>query len=154
MATLSDYIIKIANIDAAIENALQNEVTEAVKEAIVAEAQAAVYDAYTPKFYSRRNGEGGILDKNSIIIEVHGTELTAKDNPTWQHLWGGTFPDKPLADALADGDARFNFARAGQRPFHEAAKRRVISDGTAEDALRRGLARQGIDTSGMTFKLT
>lgn len=159
MADLDDLIVKVANIDAAIENALENEVALAVKDAIVAAARENVYDAYTPKFLHRRNGSGGILDTESIRVEVNGTELTAMDTypgikgpKGWQQLWKGDTPDGRLAEAIASGDRRYNMHLAGPRPFHEEAKRRVISEGTAEAALRAGLARQGYDTSGMKFQ--
>ncbi|MBO7150393.1 MAG: hypothetical protein J6V82_01445, partial [Clostridia bacterium] len=82
--------------------------------------------------------------KNSMTHEVPGTELIVRDEPQWQQLWGGHEPSDKLVEALAAGDARFHFAKAGPRPFHEETKRRIIADGTLEDALRRGLERQGI----------
>ena len=151
MAELNDLIVRVANIDAAIENALENEVAASVKDAIVASARENVYDAYTPKFLHRRNGNGGILDTESIKITVNGTELTASDDASWQHLWGGAVPSVRLAEAIASGDRKYNMHNAGPRPFHERAKQRVRSEGTAEAALRKGLARQGYDTSEMTF---
>ncbi len=154
MASLDSVISRIQNLDAAIEDALDKEVAEAIKETLVAVAREKVYDAYTPKFLSRRDGNGGVLDKNSMTHEAHGTELTVWDRPKWQQLYGGTIPAEELVEALAKGDARFHFAEAGERPFHEAAKQRVISDGTAEEALRRGLQRQGIDTSNLQIFFT
>ncbi len=161
MAELDYLIGKLQNLDAMIEDALKNEVADAVKEAIVESARQNVYDVYSPKFRSRRGDAtgdyygrttGGITDKESIIIEVHGTELIASDNAAWQQLWGGTIPSGRLAEAIASGDKRYNMQNAGPRPFHEKAKQELISSGIAENALRRGLERQGIDTTGMTFK--
>lgn len=154
MAELNNIIQKVSVLEAEIEDALRVEVADAVREAIVKSAKENVYDAYSPQFLSRRNGVGGILDKNSITIKVNGTELTATDDPTWQHLWGGNYPDERLAEAIAGGERRFNMHNAGPRPFHEKAKEELLSSGAIEDALRRGLARQGIDTSGVTFIIT
>lgn len=152
MESISDAIAKVAGIDAAIENALKNEVATAVRDAIVASALKNVYAAYSPSFMSRRDGAGGILDPNSVRIVVEGTELTARDEATWQQLWGGEVPKKRLADAIATGDTRFHMQRAGPRPFHQKAKERIIADGTAAEALRRGLARQGYDASDIALE--
>lgn len=152
MASLKDTIQKIASIDAAIESALQVEVADAVKKALVESAYANVYNAYTPEFLSRRYENGGIADENNINITVSGNELTASDDAPWQQLWGGAVPSGRLAEAIAEGDPRYNMGNAGPRPFHEDAKQRLIDSGEADRALRAGLARQGIDTNGMTFR--
>ncbi len=161
MAELNDLINKITRIDALVENALRNEVAEAVKDAIVESARQNVYEAYTPVFESRRNGNGGILDRKSIDVEVRGNELIAKDNPDWQQLWGGHGtgigswrPSTRLSEAIANGERRFNMHRAGPRPFHEKAKEELISSGAAEEALKRGLARQGLNIDGLSITIT
>lgn len=152
MATLKETIQKVASIDRAIESALQIEVADAVKKALVESAYENVYNAYTPEFLSRRYGDGGIADEDNINVTASGNELTASDDAPWQQLWGGTVPSGRLAEAIAEGDPRYNMGNAGPRPFHESAKRQLIDSGEAERALRAGLARQGIDTSGMTFR--
>lgn len=151
MGDLDRIISMLPKIDDAIEDALKQEVADVVKKAIVDSARKNVYDAYTPIFYSRRNGAGGILDPNSVKIEAHGSELVAWDAAEWQQLWGGRIPEISLAEALASGSERFNFQRAGPRPFHEQAKEYLIQSGELERALRQGLARQGYDTSNATF---
>ena len=161
MSQIDDVIRRISNIDSAVEDALKNEVSSVVKDAIVQSARENVYDAYpNPKFYSRRNGAGGILDRESIDVEVRGTELTAKDNPDWQQLWGGGGlgvgswrPAKRLAEAIAEGDRHYYMAEAGPRPFHEKAKEKMIADGSIDRALKKGLKRQGYDTSDITFNI-
>ena len=160
MGDLNDVMAKIAELDAAIENALEIEVAEVIKNYLVESAYQNVYEAYTPEFYSRRYGNGGILDKDSIDIDVHGNELIAMDTlpgvegpKGWQQLYGGDVPDGRLAEAIASGDPKYNMDKAGSRPFHEIAKELAIESGEIEDALRRGLKRQGIDASGYTFKI-
>lgn len=156
MSELDQAIQKMASLEAAIEDALRNEGAEAVKEAIVASGDRYVYSTYQPQFNRRRGmgNTGGILDKNSIKVEVHGNELTARDNADWQQLFGGKKPNASLADAIATGNPRFHMEKAGPRPFHEHAKRAVIESGILESALRRGLVRQGYDVSGLTFTFT
>lgn len=168
MASLNDAIIKYGALDRAIENALKNEVAEVVRGAVADAALQAVYNTYTPMFLSRRDptyGGGdtmasraghGITDPESVEIEVHGNELVAKDNPDWQQLWGDRSwrPAKRLAEAIATGDPRYHMDKAGPRPFHDTAKQIAIDSGEVERALRKGLERQGIDTTGMSFKIT
>ena len=162
MATLHEVLEKVAKIEVAVENALENEGADAVRQAVIDAAKKYVYDAYPdPMFHSRRYGNGGILDPHSVVIEVHGTELIAKDDPDWQQLWGGSGtgtgswrPAKRLSEAIASGDRRYNMHNAGPRPFHEHAKEEVIASGALEEALRRGLARQGFDASDATFRFT
>lgn len=164
--SLSDAIWKYNGIEAAIDNALRNEVAEVVRGAIADAALESVYNAYTPTFLSRRDpthGGGftsaaraghGITDPESIEIDVRDNELVARDIADWQHLWGGQKPSGRLAEAIATGDPRYNMEKAGPRPFHDTAKQIAIDSGEVERALRRGLERQGIDTSGMKFKIT
>lgn len=164
---LQRAIEKYAKLDRAIENALQNEVAEVVKGALAQAAIEEVYDTYTPKFLSRRdpvygggstrvsNAGGGITDKTQMHVEVVGNTLTVSDDAPYQQLWGGTRPSSPrLAEAIATGDPRFHMEKAGPRPFHEKAKRKVIESGDAEKALIAGLKRQGIDVTGLKFELT
>ena len=61
MASLDAVISNISRLDDAVEDALNNEVAEAVKDAIVIVAREKVYDSYTPEFLSIRNGSGGIF---------------------------------------------------------------------------------------------
>lgn len=140
-----------AAMELAISDALQNEVAEVVKKAIVESARENVYEAYDPVFLSRNAENGGLLDEGNLAVSVTGTELTVENLTPFQHLWGGQYPSETLTDVIESGDSRFHMGSAGARPFMEPAKQAVISGGEAVDALRRGLQRQGIDTTGMTF---
>lgn len=167
MGDLQKAIEKYAKLESAIENALKNEVAEVVKGALAQAAIEEVYDAYDPEFLSRRDpihgatnkwlktSGGGITDKNQMHVEAVGNTLTVSDDAPYQQLWGGTRPSSPrLAEAIATGDPRFHMEKAGPRPFHEKAKRKVIDSGAAEQALIAGLRRQGIDVTGLEFELT
>lgn len=167
MGDLQRAIEKYAKLDLAIENALKNEVAEVVKGALAQAAIEEVYDAYEPEFLSRRDpvhgatnkwlktSGGGITDKSQMHVEAVGNTLTVSDDAPYQQLWGGTRPSSPrLAEAIATGDPRFHMEKAGPRPFHEKAKRKVIDSGDAEKALIAGLKRQGIDVTGLEFELT
>lgn len=158
---INEAMQKISRLKSAVHDALENEVADVVKNYLVESAYENVYEAYTPEFYSRRYGtknkpdqkNGGIMDKESVKIDVHDTTLTAKDEADWQQLWGGTRPSGMLADAIATGDSRFYMGNAGPRPFHEEAARMAVESGEVEDALRNGLERQGYQISDGTIGL-
>ena len=168
MPQIDDVVKKYSALDLAITNALENEVAEVVRAAVSEAAIQEVYETYFPDFLSRRDpqyGGGdtsasrrghGITDPNSVEITVNGNELIAKDNPDWQQLYGSRTwrPATRLAEAIATGDARYHMEKAGPRPFHDTAKHIAIESGAVERALREGLKRQGIDSSGLTFKIT
>lgn len=165
MGDLADAIKKIDRLQSAIENALEREVADVVRNAIAETAIDLVYDAYDPEFLSRRDpkrgggntkaskARGGITDPSSVTVYVSGNELIAADEAPWQQLWGGEIPNSALADAIATGDKRFNMAKAGPRPFHAEAKKRLLESGEIEKALRAGLKRQGYDVSGLEFEI-
>lgn len=159
MSDITTVINKISNLERYIEDALNNEVAEVIKKIVAETAREKVY-AYTPMFVSRRGDDGGdfydrttggITDPNSIYVHATGSRLVAYDISEWQQLWNGSRPESRLAEAIATGDPRFHMANAGPRPYHAAAKEAILRSGKVEEALRRGLARQGVDTSGITF---
>ena len=145
--SLAEALAKLGKIDAAISNALSVEVAEAVREAVHDAAMTEVYEAYEPRFMSRRMESGGLIDPENTVISVAGTTLTAENVTGLQNLWGGN-DDSPLAPIVQDGVEAYHMPFP--RPFMDAAKEQLIN-GKAEEALRRGLTRQGIDVSGVTF---
>lgn len=151
--TISEAIFKLTKLEAAIEDVLKHEVLDEAKKAIVDSAKRNVYDAYTPEFYSRRNGLGGILDPTEIQYDVNATELVAWQAADWQQLYGGQKPEISLAEAIASGSKRFYFQNAGPRPFHAQAEKYLIQSGKAREALRRGLMRKGYITDDGFFSL-
>ena len=149
MGDISDAILRLKNIDAAITNALETEVAEEAKLAVKDAAERNVYAAYTPEFYSRRKEKGGIKDPDNIICHVSGDTLTVDNVTGLQNLWGGG-NTSVLTPIVEEGDAAYHMGKAGPRPFMDFAKELLLA-GRAEAALRRGLERQGISTEGLTF---
>lgn len=135
----------------AIASAMQNEVADAFKKAIVRSAQERVYDAYEPEFYSRGINDNSIIDEDALLVNATDAEITIEQQTPFQQLWGGERPASRLVDAIESGDPRFNMGKAGARKFMEPAKEDFIKSGEAEAALKQGLQRNGIDTTGMTF---
>lgn len=137
-ANVSDFIAKL---DAAIDDVMQNEVAEGAKKALQRAAQSEVY-SYTPQFYSRRGASGGIADTANMTVDYGNKTLTLQDDAPWQQLYGGTRPGERLAEALASGSARYNFHRAGPRPFHEKAEQDYAVSEFGRD-LKLGLMARG-----------
>lgn len=147
MGLTDEYIGKMANLNAAITDALANEVAEGFKQAVANEVLKDVY-SYPATFVSRRGTAGGIADPENIITFANGDTLTADNVTGLQNLWGGG--DSNLLTPIVEGGVT-NYHMPGPRPFMENAKESFVSSGAAEAALRAGLRRQGIDESGMSF---
>lgn len=123
------------NLEAAIEDALRNEVKDAALYAIKDSAITQVYMAYKPKFFSRRYS---LADDDSYKCEANGNTLTITYTGELQNLWGNTHHED-LGDVISEGLENFNM------PF----PRPWMDDGvqgnmpSIEAALKRGLERQG-----------
>ena len=123
MGISADIAAFSAALDAAIDGAMQGPVLDGAKDAIQRAAMTYVYRAYTPKFYSRRMSGGGLADPNTKRASYGDKTLLIQDVTTWQHLWGGEYPGEMLAEAVANGDASYNFGKAGPRSFMPEAER-------------------------------
>lgn len=145
--SISEVIAQLARMESAISDALGNEVAHEAKNCIREAALSEVY-SYTPEFESRRMGNGGLIDENNMVDSVTGTTLTVQNVTPLQNLWGGTHTE-PLTPIIEDGLPNYNMPYP--RPFMDKAKETLLN-GRAEEALRMGLARQGIDTSGLAFE--
>ena len=148
MATLNEAIAKVQRLNAAVSNALEIEVAEEAKACIKEAALSEVY-SYVPKFESRRMENGGLIDPDNMITTVVGNTLTVQNVTGLQNLWGGN-DTSPLTPIVEDGVP--NYYMPYPRPFMETAKEMLVN-GRAEAAFRRGLARQGIDVSGMITEI-
>lgn len=151
--TIAQAIEKLSIIDAAITDALANEVAEAAVEAVQKSAKDNVYDAYSGPMAAFRRGEnGGLLDPHNIITIAEGNTLTISNVAGLQNRFypeGAQKDPSRLTPIIEEGLKAYHQPRP--RPFMQHAKDILIS-GTAENALRRGLARQGIEiTNGITF---
>ena len=123
------------NLEAAIEDALRNEVKDAALYAIKDSAITQVYMAYKPKFFSRRYS---LADDDSYKCEANRNTLTITYTGELQNLWGNTH-NEDLGDVIAQGWDNFNM------PFPRPWMDEGIQDNmpSIEAALKRGLERQG-----------
>lgn len=140
---MSDLAAFMAKLDAAIDSTMQSEVAEGAKKALRAAAYSEVYGAYSPEFFSRRMDAGGLSDVGQMETSYGGKTLTVQDMASWQQLYGGSAPGGRLAEAIASGDSRYHFHKAGPRPFHEEAEQQFAASGEFERLLAAGLRAAG-----------
>lgn len=135
MAELAQMIAKLKRLDKAIDNALANEVADEVRKTIVLSAMEVVY-SYKPAFDSRRMEQGGLIDDDNMIATVSNHTLIVENVTRAQdNQWA------KLTPIVEEGQEGWNMPYP--RPFMEVAEK-TLALGWAENALRRGLARQGI----------
>lgn len=140
---MSDLAAFMAKLDAAIDSTMQSEVAEGAKKALIAAAYSEVYGAYSPEFFSRRMDAGGLSDVGQMETSYGGKTLTVQDMASWQQLYGGSAPGGRLAEAIASGDSRYHFHKAGPRPFHEEAEQQFAASGEFGRLLAAGLRAAG-----------
>lgn len=140
---MSDLAAFMAKLDAAIDSTMQSEVAEGAKKALRAAAYSEVYGAYSPEFFSRRMDAGGLSDVGQMETSYGGKTLTVQDMASWQQLYGGSAPGSRLAEAIASGDSRYHFHKAGPRPFHEEAEQQFATSGEFGNLLAAGLRAAG-----------
>lgn len=140
---MSDLAAFMAKLDAAIDSTMQSEVAEGAKKALRAATYSEVYGAYSPEFFSRRMDAGGLSDVGQMETSYGGKTLTVQDMASWQQLYGGSAPGGRLAEAIASGDSRYHFHKAGPRPFHEEAEQQFAASGEFGRLLAAGLRAAG-----------
>ena len=123
MGITADIAAFSAKLDAAIDSAMQGPVLDGAKEAIQKAAFTYVYNAYQPKFYSRRMTGGGLASPGTKTADYGDKTLVIRDKTPWQHLYGGPYPGEELAEAIASGSTRYHFQNAGSRSFMPEAER-------------------------------
>lgn len=154
-----------AQIKAAIEDAMRNEVFDVIKVYGRKAIQETVYDVYEPTWYTRRYDDGGALDENNWIIGSTGVKNMSmvinnemQPNPvvvnfnTGEVSHANVTTDKDLSYLIVKGYdvyPRYDFPREGReymepRDFitSTANKLRAHSYDTHE-AMAEGLIRNG-----------
>ena len=138
-------------VNEATDAAMIVDVSNLAKSEISLEGFEDVYEAYDPKFYSRRGDKlGGILDEQEMEIKYDGIgkpikTLEIHSGAPFQHLWGGEYPQNDdLTDAVESGNPKYNMQHAGTRPFYAPAEIRLeksgIFDATLEKSVQGAMA--------------
>ena len=121
-----------------ISSTLQNEVAETVKEEMQTTIQRTVYDAYTPKQYSRRLSDGGMLDGKNIQTMSDGHTLTVKNIAPLDN--GRT--DYALDDIIVN---RGVLGYPQGRDFYSETIEQMENNGRCIKALKDGLKKRGYE---------
>lgn len=144
MALCADLQNFMDDLDNAISGVMQTDVADIIKAEISESAKENVYAAYEPKFYSRRMGDGGVMDTRTMEQSYDGSQPDVKtlevySTAPWQQLWGGTVPKDDLSDAIEAGTKKYNMAKAGPRPFYGPAERHLTETGLIDAVLEKGV---------------
>ena len=134
MSVLSEYLNVIARLKRAIDESLETDVANAVKEEMSQKVHDEVYDAYAPLYPdSRREDRGGLSSVFNYDSRVEpGHLLIVENNTPAQHPTA-----LPLTEIVEEGLKEYHMPFA--RPFVELTEKSV----NAEDALTEGLHLRG-----------
>ncbi len=102
--TLSDLF---AHIEKDVQDTLEHEVAEEVKETMSQAVQTSVYDVYDPFVYTCRFNNGGLMCTNNMKSRVEGNTLTVTNETPLDN--GRT--DYSLTDIVVNGLGRQPFPR-------------------------------------------
>ena len=135
-------------LEAAITDALREEVSTIVIAEAEASAQENVYDAYDPDKYIRRES---LLDDESYTSVVNGNELTLYAHVDGNPMYRGTDGWDPgdITEIIERGyryhwkNSRIFKGQPYPRPWMDKAIENGLADGQIELALEIGLQRQG-----------
>lgn len=137
MSVIQDYMQIRGLLDAAIENALRDDVADGLKKAIQEEAQTRVYDAY-PVSSKRRKENGGLIDDVTMLTSVDGLTLTLENTAEPQHASG-----IPLTPIVEGGWSSWH--QPGPREFMDQACGKYVDNGGADSDLADALRDAGFE---------
>lgn len=142
MSVIQDYMQIRALLDAAIENALRDNVADGLKKAIQEKAQENVYSyhASPSAMYKRREENGGLIDEATMITTVEGLTLTLENAAEPQHANG-----IDLTPIVEEGDPDWHQPFA--RPFMDEARNEYVDNGKADSDIAAALRGMGFTAS-------
>lgn len=160
---LNDLMV---DIQSAINNTLENEVFEEVKETELRHIQTDVYDVYEPTVYIRRYKSGGMGDSNNIVIlDDDGNNSVTNGNLSVVNVTlpnpyarDGATTNKDLPELIEYGDEnyldKYPFATGYDYPGEPYGLARPFTANTIDElqttkahivALKKGLSSKGFD---------
>ena len=145
MSILDDYLAIKAKLQQDVEEVLLTHVAPAVMVEMQEQVQEKVYDAYSPRVYVRRSGNGGLGDPRNYeaSVEVGTMTLTVenltKDDGYWRPPG---MPDRFLTPVVESG-AGYDYKSPGPRPFNQATEQEVVKNGMVDRELKIGLTARG-----------
>lgn len=127
---------------AAIQDAMEHEVLDVAKEALVESAVQRVYDAYPEATGYQRRQRGGLMDIHNLNHSVESFDntvtLTVSNDTPFQ---GSPADYTDLPTVITEGNTAFR--QPFPRPFMWEGVNDVVENGEIMAALDRGLARHG-----------
>lgn len=150
----TDIDALLADVQKSINKSLKDEVMEAVREVELKHIQDDVLDVYSPSIYNRR-GSGGIDDVRNIVGTVKDGRLTVENETPFNEAYGSRNHGTGLAYMINEGgnsehDYDYGFRGmeapyAEPRPFIESTIEELDKTEIIEEALARGMKKDGID---------
>ncbi len=141
MSFIQKYNDLLAKLETAVDDALEHEVAEEVKDIMEEQTEYQVYsyEASAMAMATRRLDNGGLGDRRNMISAVlPGHELTMENVTPFQFPTNG---DEALSDVVEKGLPGYKQPRP--RPFMAGTQAEAVSSGRAYRALKEGLKRQG-----------
>ena len=118
-----------------MQKVLKNEVSEKVKDNMTSAINKTVYAAYTPEYYDRRMGNGGLIDKGNMEANIFGNALTVHNIAPLDN--GKT--DYALDEIIVNGWGKQPFPR----DFYGDTVERLENNGEHVEAMKNGLRKRG-----------
>lgn len=132
MAEYDSVLDLMTALDGAINEAMTNPMlVDYVKETLQKSIQSNVYQGYDPILYHRRRADGGLADKENMVVTNHtGGVLEIEDQASgreFEGYWGKVRADERIDDLIeAGGYSSYNVdfitqEPPGPRPFYQPA---------------------------------
>ena len=125
-------------IETQLQNIMENEVAETVKDNMHEAIQTSVYDMYSPTYYTRRYDNGGLGDINKMDVTPITNGIEVKDNAPLDNGRN----DYALDDIIVN---RGVLGYPQGRDFYESTADRLNQNKEHIIALKNGLKKRGIE---------
>lgn len=126
-----------------VDDALQGEVTEYIKDVIQQHIVDDVYNAYSPTMYARRYDNNGLLDRWYLEDSYYSTPdvkylfitSNALENYTGKPILGRMINDSGYPNIFNHED----YPWMHPRPFMDNAREEVIGSGVVQDIIKKAI---------------
>ncbi len=136
-----------------INGSLIQDVAPVVENTMIYSIEKNVYDAYEPSAYSRRQEEGGLIDRDNIVSKVIDNGVIAVTNETLgeeTYVYNGREfqsknAGKPIAGIIESGKGYDYWKKAFPRPFLEETVEMLNKENVVSKVLRDSLKLDGLE---------
>lgn len=133
--TFNNLNALLNHIEKDMQDVLENEVAEEVRNNMQDSIDVNVYNAYTPEYYHRRMENGGLADKDNMEATISGNVLMVRDVAPLDN--GRT--DYELDRIIVEGLGKQPFPR----DFYGGTAERLEDNGDHIKAMKDGLRKRG-----------